>query len=106
MICKDSGGPIVRRCKRHACQVQERHPKVWLGTQFARYGWQERRVENRRAKSIFVKMRSVVGLLALIAVMCFAGPLAWPRLDLTALLLMAVGASIGLLIFLLPRIRP
>ncbi|HVC94479.1 MAG TPA: hypothetical protein VND64_12350 [Pirellulales bacterium] len=53
-------------------------------------------------KPFLFRMRALLGIMALIVILCFAGPLGWPRLDVVTLSLLAIGGCLGVLIVLLP----
>jgi len=56
-------------------------------------------------KPFQISMRLLFVILALVAVLCFAGPFGWPRLGLAALSLITMGACLGVLVVLLPWVR-
>jgi hypothetical protein len=56
-------------------------------------------------KPFLLSVRLLFVILVLVAILCFAGPFGWPKLDLVALSLVAMGACLGVLIVLLPWVR-
>jgi hypothetical protein len=56
-------------------------------------------------KPFLLSVRLLFAILVLVAILCFAGPFGWPKLDFVALSLVAMGACLGVLIVLLPWVR-